>query len=74
MRKQKQVEQKLFEAYKNRRGVKLSADDVEKLILLDDAIRMRIARAACEGLGDPGTIDEAETWKELCDLAEKDRT
>lgn len=50
----KSVEQKLFEAFQNHRGVNLTEAEVTTLILADDAIRTRISNVASKeaGLGE----------------------
>ena len=71
----KSVEQKIYEAYRDCRGVTLTSKNVEDLILPDDAIRVRITnRAATEAdtqeIGND-YIDEAifreMSWKDFCE-------
>lgn len=50
----KTVEQKLFNAYTGKRGVRLSPEEVEDLLILDNALRTRISNKACMDAG----IDE----------------
>ena len=49
--KPKSLEQRLFEAYSSRSGVNLSADDVWKMVVKDDAIGTRISNAAAQEAG-----------------------
>jgi hypothetical protein len=49
--KPKSVEEKLFLAYRHSRGVRLTADDVWKLVRPDDAMFTRISNAAGEAAG-----------------------
>lgn len=48
---QKSVEQKLYDAYTEKRRCNLTPEDVADLVGRDDAIRTRITRAAIEGRG-----------------------
>lgn len=65
----KLVEQKLYEAFRARRGVRLTAQDVEDLLVLDDAMQTRILNAACMEAGreEAGATFGAptKTWREL---------
>jgi hypothetical protein len=63
------VEQRLFEAYQQNRGTRLTPEDVESLCVLDDAIRTRITNQACveAGMEEPGVdgmigIDKIKSW------------
>jgi len=47
----KSVEQKLFEAFQNGRGVRLSAEEVWALVCPDDAIGTRLSNAAADEAG-----------------------
>ena len=63
----KSTEQKLFEAFNQGKGVKLTAQDVERLLLTDDAIRVRISNVAATeaGVPEPGCdcmCIVANTW------------
>lgn len=68
----KSVEQKLFEAYRENRGVKLTAEDVESLIH-DDAVAARISNQACieAGIEEYGfdsifsSQDKTKTWQQF---------
>ena len=71
----KSVEQKIYEAYRDCRGVTLTSKNIEDLILTDDAIRVRITnRAATEAdaqeIGND-CIDEAifreMSWEDFCE-------
>lgn len=46
----KSLEQLLFEAYVNHRGLRLTADDVDSLVS-DDAVATRISNRACQEAG-----------------------
>lgn len=46
----KSLEQVLFEAYVNHRGLRLTADDVDSLVA-DDAVAARISNRACQEAG-----------------------
>jgi hypothetical protein len=71
----KSLEQRLYEAIAGRRGIRLSADEVEALVA-DDAIQCRIANTACAegGIPEVGAGGEmydsgigigARTWREF---------
>jgi len=64
----KTVEQRLYEAFRAGRGVRLTADEVDSLVRLDDAILSRMANAAAieAGVDEPGADigDCSLTWKE----------
>lgn len=47
----KRIEQRLYEAYKNGTGIKLSHDDVMDLMHQDDAVRTRISSTAAMEAG-----------------------
>jgi len=49
----KSVEQKLYEAFRSARGLRLSADEVDALVRPDDAIGTRITNQACDEAGVP---------------------
>ena len=72
MSTQKSVECKLWEAFRNEKSVRLTAKDVDKL-LIDDAIGTRISNAAAtEAGGDEPLVDcvwqylDCKTWEEFC--------
>ena len=46
MAKRKSLEQRLYEAFHNNRGMRLSAEDVDSIVL-DDAMATRITNMAC---------------------------
>lgn len=66
----KTVEQRLYEAFCRGTGAHLSAEDVDSLVRLDDAVRTRITNTACieAGLDEEG-CDRlgacTETWSAL---------
>lgn len=69
---EKSIEQRLFEAFVNYRGMRLSAEDVSKLVH-DDAIGTRISnQAAIEAGVDEGGADSVflaahgESWSSFC--------
>ena len=47
------IEQRLYEAFRENRGMLLSAAEVEALCLVDNAIATRIANRACSDAGVP---------------------
>ena len=64
----KSVEQKLFEAFQDCSGVRLTAEDVDALIN-DLEIDKRISNRACDELGigyvDAAAIAYGETWRQF---------
>jgi hypothetical protein len=55
-KKKPSIERRLYEAFHAGRGIRLTADEVEDLLTLDNAIHTRICNAAATdaGLGEPG--------------------
>lgn len=45
------LEERLYEAYRKKRGIRLSANELEELIELDDAIMCRISNEATTQAG-----------------------
>lgn len=73
--KPRSIEQRLYESYQSGRGLRLSANEVDRLMLLDDAIRTRITNTACTEAGAPeigqDCIDSchaAKTWRQFVEL------
>ena len=68
-KRSKSVEQRLFEAFHRGDSLSLSADDVQALLLLDDALRVRITNAACAEAGAPEAgcdlILRRESWAQF---------
>ncbi|MEM9369270.1 MAG: hypothetical protein AAGD07_25085 [Planctomycetota bacterium] len=66
--KRKSVEQRMFEAYRSNRAMKLRPEDVRSL-LSDDAMATRVTNAAAQEAGNdaPGCdcIDPAMTWADF---------
>lgn len=65
----KSLEQRLFEAWRNSKGLRLSPEDVD-LLTDDDAIATRISNVAAEeaGVEDPGEDclrPRQETWHQF---------
>ena len=46
----KTVDQRMFEAFIGDRGMRLTADDIRRLLICDDAIGARVTNAACGGI------------------------
>ncbi len=67
---QKSLEQRLFEAFINNRGIRLTAEDVFSLVT-DDSINTRISNKACMDAGEPEggfgdvVLSNAKTWKQF---------
>lgn len=66
----KSLEQRLYEEWRDGRGVRLSADDVHKLVGKDDAIGTRITNAAAteagvDELGGDSLGNGERTWEQL---------
>lgn len=53
------LEQRLYEAFRAGRGIRLTADEVDKLLRLDDAIQTRIVNRSLSDRGEEpnGTTD-----------------
>lgn len=69
-RKAKSLYQRLWEAHRDGRGIRLSAHDLERL-MFDEALLTRITNAAMDEQdsdaerGHAGKFSTAKTWKEL---------
>jgi len=66
----KSVEQKLYEAFVQHKGCRLTQNDVTRLVNLDDAIRTRItnhalAEAGVMDGGMDGMIGQETTWNQF---------
>lgn len=65
---EKTVEQKLYEAYRLCKPVRLTANDVLNLLHLDDAMRARITNAACREAGVAEAGEDrinGESWEQF---------
>lgn len=77
MSRRKSVEEKLFEAFSKQRGVTLTADDISRLMLKDNAVRVRVSNAAAmeAGVTTPKRDRIAvfrETWRQFKDRIKKE--
>lgn len=68
----KSLEQRIYEALRSFKGMRLSSDDVFELSGRDDAIRTRISNVACAEAGvsevNEDCVDNAKlTWKQFSD-------
>lgn len=68
------IEQRLYEAWINNRGVRLTKEEVDQLIY-DDAIATRISNTAARtaGMPEPGSdcVVHMASWKEFQKLFEE---
>lgn len=61
------LEKRLFEAFQNHRGIRLSAEDVQDLINLDNSLKARISNAASDDRAGSDCVSHssAKTWAEF---------
>ena len=62
------LEKRLFEAYQNHRGLRLTAGEVQQLIGPDDSIKSRLSSVASNNTteGDAVSYSNAKTWEAFC--------